>query len=140
MQQAIRSWYGRRLWVALAILMLVGGLACFPQAEAEPRAPITASVLDAIDAAVQKRGWPDWSMEITGNGLAFLVEVALMPPAEVCRGIDEVVRSTGEDIVWTAELTRGGRPIARCSSHDLIALGGVEPVSIAGGASVPGRS
>lgn len=106
------------------VLMLGAGVACFPQSQRGLRVQVTAEMLDAIDAAVGELAhgrWPSWSMEIDGDRLTFKVEVAEESAAEVCAVIGEAVRRSGEDIAWSAEITRGGLPLSRCALFALVA-------------------
>jgi len=92
--------------------------------EAVQRLNLTADVLDRIDAAMEARAqgrWPSWSMEVDGGRLAFHVEVAQASAADVCSGIGEVVSLAGDDIAWSADLTRDGQPLTRCGTLDLLA-------------------
>ena len=77
MQRWNRSRRGGIVGTTCVVLMLGAGVACFPQSQRSLRTPITAEMLDVIDAAVGElaRGrWPSWSMEIVGDRLTFKVE------------------------------------------------------------------
>lgn len=124
MKHRIRAQSRRNLIIAVLSLALAGGLACSHQVEKTSRISITAEALDRIDAAVERLAqgrWPSWSMELASDRLAFQVEVAEISAAEVCSGIGEVVRGVGDDIVWSADLTRDGRPLTRCGTLDVLA-------------------
>ena len=60
-------------------------------------------------------------MEVTGVRLAFQVELAQASADEACNGIAEAVRLAGDDIAWSADLTRDGRPLTSCGTLDLVA-------------------
>ncbi len=114
----------RSILVILVMLAAAASQACVPRVETPSRIPITAEVLDRIDAAMERRAlgrWPSWSMKVTGGQIAFQVEVAQESAAEVCGGIREVVRLVGDDIAWSADLTRDGQPLTRCGRLSLLA-------------------
>lgn len=123
-RKPVHSW--RIVLLGLLAGTVACGLACFPQKEPSPRLRLTAETLDRIDADMERLAagrWPSWSMEVSSGLLAFHVDVADTPAAEACSGIGEVVRLAGDDITWSAELTRGGQPLTRCGSLDLLAGG-----------------
>ena len=120
----VSSW--RTTLLSLVVLSAAGGIACFQRVESESgsRMSITAETLDRIDAAVERLAegrWPSWTMEVTGVRLAFHIELAQASADEACSGIAEAVRLAGEDIAWSAELTRDGRPLTSCGTLDLVA-------------------
>ena len=118
----VRSW--RIVLFSLVVLTASVGVACFPRVETTPRMSITVEALDRIDAAIERLAagrWASWSMEVTGAQLAFQVEVAGASAADVCSGIGEAVRLAGDDIAWSAELTRDGRPLTSCGTLELLA-------------------
>jgi hypothetical protein len=122
------SW--RKILVTLGLVAAGGGLACQPAADGVSGMSITAEVLDRIDAAMEERAfgrWASWSMKVTGRQLAFQVELAEASAADVCSGIGEVVRLAGDDIAWSADLTRDGQALTRCGTLSLLAH--AEPAS-----------
>ena len=108
---------------ALLMGIAVGALACFPQAEGAPQKRLTVAALDAVDTALTQLAegrWPEWSMRVEGDRLAFEVDVAQTPVAAVCREIGAAVRrSLGDTVEWSAELTRGGTFLSRCGTWEL---------------------
>jgi len=120
----IRVQSRRTTLYSLVILAVAGATACFPRVEDAPRLSISAEALDRIDAAVDELAegrWASWTMEVVGSKLAFQVEVAEASPADVCSGIGQAVRTAGEGIAWSADLTRGGQPLTRCGTLDVLA-------------------
>jgi hypothetical protein len=118
----VQSW--RKIWIAAVALTSVAGVACLPRVESTPRLSINAETLDRIDAAMEQLAdgrWPSWSMEVSGAQLTFQVEVAEASAADVCSGIGAVVRLAGDEVAWSADLTRDGRPLTSCGNLDLIA-------------------
>jgi len=116
----------RDILIILLVLVVAGGLGCLPRAEQAPRVSITGEALDRIDAAMEELAagrWPSWSMQVTGTRLAFEVDVADTEPADACSGIGAAVRLIGEDIDWSADLTRNGRPLTSCGSFGQLARG-----------------
>lgn len=120
----IRAWSRRDILIILIALAVGGGIACFPRVEEAPRVGITGEALDRIDSAMEKLAqgrWPSWSMQVTGSRIAFHVEVADTTPVDACSGIGAVVRLAGDEIAWSADLTRDGLPLTSCGSTGQVA-------------------
>lgn len=133
MTQHERARSRRDIPIILLALAVAGGLGCLPAVEKAPRVSITGEALDRIDAAMEELAdgrWPSWSMEVTGSQLAFEVDVADTEPADACSGISAAVRRVGEDIAWSADLIRNGRPLTSCRSFGQLAR--EEPAEPAG--------
>ena len=124
MTQHQRARSRRDIPIIVLALAVAGGLGCLPAVEKAPRVSITGETLDRIDAAMEELAegrWPSWSMEVTGSRLAFEVDVADTEPADACSGIGAAVRRVGQDITWSAELLRNGRPLTSCGSFEQLA-------------------
>ncbi len=107
---------------ALAI-GLATAIACNSGGEPTPRYAFDAEVLDSLDEAMTRLAagrWPFWTMRIQAGQLAFRIEAGAGRGAEAqrrdCSAIAKLIQeNVGVRVPWSAEFTRGGRLVKRCS-------------------------
>lgn len=112
---------------AICLAPLAAGLAtaiaCNSGGEPTPRYAFDAEVLDTLDAAMTRLAagrWPSWTMRIQAGQLAFRIEASAGRGEEAqrrdCSAIARLIQEeVGARVPWSAEFTRGGRLVKRCS-------------------------
>lgn len=107
---------------ALAAVGLLLALGCAAPRDRSRGTGLTADVLDAVEAGMQRLAhhrWPSWSMRVERDALAFEIEVRSdegnVAHSRDCAAIGDLMRESAGDRPWTADFVHDGQVLGRCS-------------------------